>query len=185
MRNRLCAGGEVGFTLVEVMIAIVLLCLAMLGFSRSIVSSMVASSTDREVRTAAEASRGALERLSGSDFSEVFKLYNGDPADDPDGAGSAPGSTFDVTNLDSLDGDPDGQVGEVLLPIIEVDGTWQVREDLEWPQLGLPRDLSGDGVIDDQDHSLDYVLLPARVRIEWKGRGGPAHIQFHTVLMGV
>ena len=65
------------------------------------------------------------------------------------------------------------------------DGAWQVREDLVMPELGMPRDLSGDGVIDDQDHSLDYVLLPARIQIDWRGAGGDAHVEFHTVLMGV
>lgn len=171
--------------MVEVMVALVLLSVAMLGFSRSVVSSMVAADTDREVRSATEASRGAMERLSGSDFSTVFRLYNGDPDDDPIAAGTAPGLAFDIDGLDAQAGDPDGRVGSVSLPFVEVDGAWQVREDLVMPELGMPRDLSGDGVIDDQDHSLDYVLLPARIQIDWRGAGGDAHVEFHTVLMGV
>jgi prepilin-type N-terminal cleavage/methylation domain-containing protein len=172
-----------GFTLVEVMVALVLLSIAMLGFSRSVVASMIAADTDREVLTATEASRGIMERLSGSDFFQVFVLFNGDPSDDPGVAGSAPGATFDVPGLDPQTGDPDGQVGEVLLPFTKVDGVWQVREDLDLPALGLPRDLSGDGVIDTLDHSSDYVILPARVRIEWRGDAGDASAEFYTVLM--
>jgi len=185
MGSRAFVAGRSGFTLVEVMIAFVLLSVAMMGFSRSVVSSMVAAGSDTEIRAASEASRAVLERLAGSEFSDIFRLYNGNDADDPGGAGTAPGATFDVAGLDARADDADGQVGEIVLPIVEVAGVWQLREDLDMPELGLPRDLSGDGDIDDQDHSLDYVILPARVRIEWQGSGGPAHVEFHTVIMGL
>ena len=185
MQNNSTVRKRAGFTLVEVMVALVLLSVAMVGFSQSIVSSMVAANTDRDVRKATEASRGAMERLAGADFSELFALYNGNPGDDPDGAGSAPGQAFDVTGLTVLDDDDDGQVGQVLMPFVEVAGIWQLREDLNLPELGLPRDLSGDGIIDSLDHSTDYVLLPARIRIEWKAAGAPAQVEFHTILMGI
>ncbi|MFT5049294.1 MAG: prepilin-type N-terminal cleavage/methylation domain-containing protein [Chlamydiales bacterium] len=185
MGSRQLGSRRAGFTLIEVMVAVVLLSVAMLGFSRAVVSSMIASDTDRGVRMAAEASRSQLETLLGSDFSQVFALYNDNPADDPGGVGTAPGSTFDVEGLDVQDGDADGQVGKFLLPFVQKAGIWELREDLDLPELGLPRDLSGDGIIDDQDHSTDYVLLPARVRIDWQGAGSPAHVQFHTVLMGL
>lgn len=182
--NRIVTRRE-GFTLVEVMVAFVLLSVAMMGFSRSVVSSMLAANTDRDVRKATEASRSTMERLSGADFSELFALYNGNPLDDPDAVGSAPGPAFSVTGLTVQDADADGLVGEILLPFIEVGGAWQVREDLDLPELGLPQDLSGDGIIDDLDHSEDYLLLPVRIRIEWKASGTDAHVEFHTVLMGV
>ncbi|MFT7678178.1 MAG: prepilin-type N-terminal cleavage/methylation domain-containing protein [Planctomycetota bacterium] len=174
-----------GFTLVEVMVAFVLLSVAMMGFSRSVVSSMMAANTDREVRKATEASRGVMERLSGANFEDLFELYNGNALDDPDGAGTAPGPTFSVTGLTLQDDDDDGMVGEVLLPFVQVGGVWIVREDLDLPELGLPQDLSGDGVIDSLDHSDDYLLLPARIRIQWKAAGAPAQVEFHTILMGV
>lgn len=185
MTSNTCVRRRGGFTLVEVMVAFVLLSVAMMGFSRSVVSSMMAANTDRDVRRATEASRGIMERLSGATFGDVFELYNGNPLDDIDGIGSAPGMRFDVRGLTAQDDDADGQVGEVLLPFIEIGGIWQVREDLDLPELGLPRDLSGDGIIDNLDHSGDYVLLPARIRIEWKGAGAPAHVEFHTILMGI
>lgn len=185
MGNRQLGAGQAGFTLIEVMVAVVLLSVAMVGFARSVVSGISAGGTHREVRKASEASRGVLERVSGSEFSQVVALYNGDPADDPGVAGTAPGASFDVAGLDPRSDDPDGRVGEILLPVIEVGGVWQVREDLELPELGMPRDLSGDGVIDNLDHSLDYVLLPVRVRLEWQGAGAPAKVEFHTVLIGI
>ncbi len=167
------------------MVAVVLLTIAMLGFSKAFVSSMLASDTEREVRLATETARGIMESLAGAEFEQVFQLYNADPQDDPGGVGTAPGPSFDVVGLDPLSGDEDGQAGEVLLPIVEDVGGYQVREDLDLPELGLPRDLSGDGIVDDQDHSADYVILPVRIRVEWEGSGGPAQAEFHTVLMGV
>lgn len=174
-----------GFTLVEVMVTLVLLAVAMLGFSRSMVSTMVAADTDREVRLSTEASRAVFERLSGAAFEEVFALYNSDPNDDPDGPGTGPGVNFDVEGLDPLPADPDGSVGRVWLPVVEVAGIPQLREDVQMPELGMPRDLSGDGVIDDLDHSGDYVILPVRVELDWQGNGGPAEVEFHSVLMGI
>jgi hypothetical protein len=38
-------------------------------------------------------------------------------------------------------------------------------------QLGMPRDLDADGVVDDANHANDYLLLPIRIRIEWISKG--------------
>ena len=164
------------------MIAIALLAIALMGFSRSMVSSMVASQTETEIRSASEAGQSVLEELSGATFSDVFALYNDDPDDDPAGV-TGPGSSFIVDGLDATQ--PGGSAGEILLPIVEVDGGYQVREDLELPEIGMPRDLNGDGVIDAVDHSGDYVILPVRVRLEWDSGRGRSEVVFRSVLMGV
>ena len=174
-----------GFTLVEVMVALALVAFALMGFSRSLVSTMVASETDREVRAATEAARAVMERLSGASFTDVFALYNADPSDDPGGPGTAPGPGVDLPGLAPLENDPDGRVGEILLPVLDNGGNLEVREDLNAPWLGMPRDLNGDGLIDALDHSADYIVLPVVVRFEWQGSGGPARIEFHTLLTGV
>jgi hypothetical protein len=35
----------------------------------------------------------------------------------------------------------------------------------------MPRDLNGDGVVDALDHSVDRILLPVKVTVEWKPAG--------------
>ena len=50
------------------------------------------------------------------------------------------------------------------------------------PRLCMPRDLNGDKVIDGEDHSLDYMVLPVTVSVRWKGKGGVRTFELHTML---
>lgn len=184
-------GRSAGFTLVEVMIALVVIVLALTGFSQSIVSSMVAADADAEVRRATEGGRQALEQIKGANFRDIFALYNDDPGDDNtvlDVAGlPAPGSNFDIPGLSPIDGDPDGAVGKITLPVVidVLSGEAQLREDVQFTALGLPRDLDGDGLIDGANHKGDYLILPVTVRVEWQGASGPSYVEFKTLLVGI
>jgi len=168
------------------MIALVVIVLALQGFSQSIVSSMVAADTDAEVRQATEGARQAMERLQGANFRDLFALYNDNPGDDPAGP-AAPGSNFDIPGLTARDGDPDGSVGKITIPVLVDAGTGLplLREDVAFSALGLPRDLSGDGVIDAVDHKDDYMILPVIVRVEWQGAGSASYVEFKTLLVGI
>lgn len=59
---------------------------------------------------------------------------------------------------------------------------WQVREDFVDARLGMPRDLNGDSVIDAQDHSEDYLILPVRVRMRWQGVFGERTLDLYTMV---
>ena len=59
----------------------------------------------------------------------------------------------------------------------------QLREDVADAQLGTPMDLNGDGAIDGADHSGDYVLLPVRIRVRWRGVTGLRTFDVCTVLL--
>jgi hypothetical protein len=54
---------------------------------------------NREGGVAQAALRQALENFQAQDFDQLFALYNASPADDPGGAGSAPGPGFAVAGL--------------------------------------------------------------------------------------
>ena len=108
---------------------------------------------------------------------EVFARYNATAADDPT-SGDSPGAAFDVVGLAPLPGDPDGRVGSIEFP---GDGI-ELREDDVDRDLGMPRDLNGDGILDASDHALDYLLLPVRVTVSFAGQGGPRTISFVTYL---
>ena len=176
-------GRRAGFTLVEVMIAIVVVLLALAGYSHSLVSSMVAADTDEEIRRATEAARTVMEEIQGADLADVFVLYNHTVADDPVGE-DAPGAAFGAPGLTPLKNDPDGFVGEVQLPTMTIGGVEQIREDVVNDALGMPRDLNGDGDIDSNDHSGDYVILPVRIRMQWRGPRGRASLEYYTLLSG-
>ena len=49
------------------------------------------------------------------------------------------------------------------------------------PQLGLPRDLDGDGKADnDEVDEDDYILLPVRIDVRWQGMYGTETRSLYT-----
>jgi type II secretory pathway pseudopilin PulG len=172
-RSRSAVRARRGFTFVEFAVGMTILLAALLIFS-SVVSAMAKQRTsNRETGLAVAAARNMMETLRSEDFGQVFALYNADPADDPGAAGSAPGHRFAVAGLRPTEDSPDGLVGEVVFPSVD-DGTGdiQLREDVDIPKLGMPRDLSGDNKVDDQDHAGAYFILPVLVRVRWLSPNG-------------
>ena len=168
-----------GFTLVELMIVLIVLTICMGMFSSTIVSTARQNRLKRETATAAEAARRMLEILRSEPFAQLFRRYNADPADDPDGAGTAPGRGFAVETLTLVEGDADGLAGEILFPS---QGP-ELREDTAAGALGMPRDLSGDAEIDGEDHSGDYVILPVQIRVRWRGLAGERTFDIYSQLV--
>ncbi len=167
-----------GITLVELMLSFGALLVVLLGFTRMLLSTRVASSTNHEATLAKEAARAAIEALQAAEFDEAFALYNSDPQDDPDGASTAPGSDFDVRGLEATRDDADGLPGEILFPT----QGGELCETLNLPEFALPADLNGDGDLDDVDVSDDYLLLPVIVRVEWQGGGSDCLLEFRTLI---
>ena len=154
-----------------------------------LLSTMTAVARERAISSdrarVAEVMRGVLESMRNEDFSEIVRLYNPDPLDDPGGPGTAPGDRFDVRGVTPTA--PGVSVGRVLLPVMDMSGPgelpdWQVREDIEDASLGMPRDLSGNGVVDAFDHSEDYRVLPVAVEAEWLGKLGRTRFRIFTIM---
>jgi type II secretory pathway pseudopilin PulG len=230
-------------TFIELLVVMAVMTVAITMFTSMVVQTARQRGINRENAIASNAARTMVELMRNEDFRDAFALYNSNPADDPGGAGTAPGSAFAVPQLTALASDPDGLAGEILLPVIVEEtekgtATWGVttldttavtevldgllgavggllgggggggllggggggllgggggggggggtgvyytlREDFVDARLGLPRDLNGDSLIDDLDHSLDYVVLPVHVRISWRGAFGPRHYDLYT-----
>jgi prepilin-type N-terminal cleavage/methylation domain-containing protein len=157
-----------GFTLVEVAVVMAVVTVAIAMFARTLASSARIDPVAREATVAAEAARSMLEEMRNHPFSEIFRLYNDNPADDPAGPGTAPGSRFAVEGLTPTTSG--GFVGRISFPTI---GN-QIRENSNDEMLGTPRDLNSDGVVDSADHTSDCTILPTRVRLEWASRSGQA-----------
>jgi len=66
--------------------------------------------------------------------------------------------------------------------VVVAEPEWQLREDFVDTELGLPRDLSGDSIIDDEDHSADYLILPIRIRMRWQGVYGERTLDLYTMV---
>jgi prepilin-type N-terminal cleavage/methylation domain-containing protein len=165
-----------GFSLVELTVVMVILTVAMAMFSSTVVSTARQGKVKRETAIAAEGARRMFETMRSEDFGDLFALYNDDPLDDPGGAGTAPGSSFDIFGLTPRSNDPDGLTGQIIFPSPGP----QLREDGINTFLAMPRDLSGDGIVDGLDHSGDYSLIPIQVRVEWQGSSGTRRLDMFT-----
>ena len=175
-----------GISLLELTIVLAVLSVAVSMHASTLVSLGRQRDLARESAAVSAAVQNVIETIRGHPFEEVAWLFDSDPANDPQGPGTAPGNRFAVEGLDPLEGAADGMVGTILLPERRLDdGSWQVREDLARPELGLPRDLNGDSIVDALDHRADLIRLPLRVRVDWRSRHGPRSYAVTTMLAQV
>lgn len=168
-----------GFTLLEILIASSALLVAMLGFSQALVMATRSQTLTREKSVATEACRRQIELMRSNAFQYVFRRFNTTGADDVAGANTDPGATFAIEGLEAVDGG--GFAGEIEFPV-DATAPGELREDLNLPTMGLPRDLDMDGVIDATDHSADAVIIPVIVRARWRGAAGPAMVEIVTYI---
>lgn len=168
-----------GFSLVETSLAAMILTIAVIGLSGSMVSSMALTRVNRETALAEAALRRAMERITGAQFAQAFVLFNTDPDDDPAGPGTAPGATFTVDGLGEVGGVP---VGSIAFPTVDPGGGPELREDVADAAFGMPRDLDGDNAVDADDHAGDYRLLPVRISLRWRGMSGVRTLTVESML---
>lgn len=170
-----------GFTLVEVMIAMVVGTVATYILTTSVTASVANTVTRQQQAVAAEGAMNCMEQIRSTPVELVFALFNEDPSDDPDGVGTAFGSIFDVEGLSPVldkNGNP-CPIGQVLLP-----GHGAVLDEtLEQAAFGLPRDLDGDLRVLAGDCSDRYLVLPVTVRIHWRSRLGDRSLELSTLLV--
>jgi hypothetical protein len=167
-----------GFTAVEVIVTGAVLAVGACALVAALVNAMTLASVNRETAVATQAAREIVERLHGIQPCLVFRSFNKNPDDDPDGPYTAPGPDF---RFDS--GTTARTYGALTAEIIfPADELGLLRESVSSPEFGMPRDLNGDGTIDGNDHSGDYVILPVRVRISWSGVSGRRSVETSTLL---
>lgn len=171
--------------MLEVTIVALLLLVAIGGLAGAVLSSLRLARTTEESTIADEAARALAARLQSEAFDDLFWRYNANPADPEElPAGSAPGPAFDVRGLAPRPDDPDGRVGRIVFPAVDLGGGVQaLREDVLDQRLGMAagRDLNGNGVLG-EDVTNDYVLLPVRLIVEWTGAGGDRSYELDLVL---
>jgi hypothetical protein len=169
--------------LVELVVALPIMALALTLFLGATSAAKEVRHVQRQNTVVAEEVRIVLERMRNEDWSEIYALYNEDPADDPGGAGTAPGKLFSIAGLGPPGGVEGEPVGEILMPALNhpMHG-WLLREDRKNELLGMPRDLNGDELVDMYDHRGDYTLLPILVRVIWQGPCGERRMEVHTVM---
>jgi prepilin-type N-terminal cleavage/methylation domain-containing protein len=173
------AGGESGLTLLEVLLGMTIFAVAALSVMNVMIYSMRLDASNKETAVATQVARRIMEQMRATPFDRVLADYNSEPKDDPDGEGLSPGAKFEVPELGAISEEIGSIGGEVIFPL---DTNGKLREDLDMPVLGLPRDLSGDGKIDNKDPVDDFQALPVVVRVRWTGSVGERVVELHTVL---
>ena len=180
--RRIPRGARAGTSFVELLVVMVIMIVAVTMFASTVTNNVRQRAHNREMVIASEAARAVVEELRGVSFAELYARYNENKDDDPE-SGTSPGPWFSVAGLSALAGAHEGCQGMIHLPEYEsAEGAYQLREDLADEDLGMPRDLSGDNLIDGADHAADYSILPVRVRVEWDGYGGERHFEIVTLL---
>lgn len=170
-------GGRGAFSLLDLTVAMALMAVGFGAVVYSMIEAMALQRFAHERSAALDAAENVLEAMQAEVFREVFARFNATTADDPPGV--SPGDGFAVPGLNPLPGDADGLAGQIEFP----GGGVQLLENIADPDLGMPRDLNGDGLPPDGlDHALDYLVLPVRVRVSWNGARGDSELIVTTTL---
>jgi type II secretory pathway pseudopilin PulG len=142
---------ERGFSLLEVVLAVVALALIGGPVARSVVLSASGRDSAEYLATATEAARGMADRIEATPFDELVARFGTDGVDGP---------TFDVYGL------PGQDQGVITLVIDETSKDADIGM-----SLGMPRDLDGDGKAETTDVSGSARVIPVIVAVTWTGRG--------------
>ncbi len=176
--HRQASSKHAGFSLVEVMVLIVILGLGMLALTSTSLSVHSLQSADAERRLANDRLDSITEDVRQSSSALVdaelgwvpslLELY---------GPGGRPGDTFNIQGLNDQEGEP--SIGSITIV------TDETLTDAELGvQIGMPKDLDNDGLIDNNDVSSTARIIPVIVRTAWTGSAGNQEIVEGFYILG-
>ncbi|MCZ6602900.1 MAG: prepilin-type N-terminal cleavage/methylation domain-containing protein [Planctomycetota bacterium] len=159
-----------GLTMVELMIVMVILVVALLGFVFGLGVSVQDVGASRLSYIAMSAARSKVEELKGYTFRQIYADF---------GPGSA-GQAFDVTYVEEgntyrLETSRGSTSGLVLFCVDET----AIPGDYGWV---ASYDLNGDGDSSDSDVSGRYKILPVIVRVTWMDAYGERDVEMKSIL---
>ena len=161
---------EGGLSMVELMIVMVILVVALLGFVFGLGVSVQDVGASRLSYVAMSAARSKVEELKGYDFNNFYADFG------PCSAGqefevsyAEEGNTY---RLETSDGGVSGLV------VFCVDET-AIPGDFGWVSS---YDLNGDGDSSDNDVSGRYKILPVIVRVTWMDAYGERDVEMKSIL---
>ncbi len=173
---------QAGILLVDVVISLTVLLTGLGMFVSSLVALKTSRQSATEVHQAHLALKTVVETLQTMGPTDALQQYrpalNGDPFPAP---GSGPGPRFDIPELVNQD-NPDAQASVEIL--------FFTNENEVRPELNLPRDLDGDGLLGNADvgrlgpdGQVLARVLPVQVQIRWRGARGNNRVEiWHAVL---
>lgn len=177
-RNLLRRPRAAGFTLIEVVLTMAVLLVGALAVTSTSVVTESLARTDRERRTVAMAVKSTVEEVKAAavqalDAEEGWaRSLAADYA-----AGGIPGNEVDVPGMTPIEGENAVCAVQVV--------TDETLSDLDLGvNLGMPRDLDGDGVVANTDVRGSATLLPVIVRAQWRGAAGTRQLTRGLYILG-
>ena len=167
-----------GFTLLEVTLAMSVLVIAMMAVSATALRAHALRRENHDRSVAENAVRMIAERIQ-----SVARIARSDPAGWAQNVvaalnpGGQIGNTFALPELTPLDGA--ASVGSISVITNET-----ATDDALKAELGMPRDLDGDGVVASADVGHTARLLPVIVRARWKGVSGKQEVVHPFYVLG-
>jgi type IV pilus modification protein PilV len=143
-----------GFTLLEVMVALAVLTVGLLGFTSFFVVNARTHDYVSERTLAIHSLREVAETVRSSPFSAAAVNYNG--------------YTFTIGDIKAS--------GKVTMFTDETDNSFDAKN------LGLPRDLDGDGLASNKNILGGYYLLPIKIEVSWTNVEGPQSMTLYQML---
>jgi len=168
-----------GFTLIELAIATSILMVGLVAIISATSKMHSLRKLTRERVLAQNAMRSVAERI----HARSFGLSNTHPEEwvaqligvyGPDGT---IGDRFAVRGLTAVSGSP--SVGAVQILTDET-----VDDEAIGYELGLPRDLNGDGDANDSDVTPDARILPIVLEVRWRGQAGVITLRHAFYVLG-
>ncbi len=187
--------GSAGTGLVDVLLAMSVIIAAALTAFHLTVSTVATGAANERSNAARLIMRKAMTDLEHRSFEDVFRAFNDDPSDDPDGPNSSPGAEtlYEVVrntangglHIRQLDGASDTSHPAGLFKVIvefptSSDGFLsETRSDF---LQGFTPDLNRDGHTGDSHLRVTEVdVLPMRLRVVWEGASGAESLEMARV----
>lgn len=169
---------EAGFSMVDVLIGSLILMVAVMVHSTTVLSVQRMNSARAERGIATETLARFVERMRADlDWAGLYARLRPLSAESAgDTSLSRLGADLKLTTraVTSYYGDftVPMSLGQVTIlvqvPSIDVGGIAALRENVSAPRYGLPYDLNGDGTINGDSRNLDYLALPIVVHLRWQ-----------------
>lgn len=171
-------GKDDGFTVVEMALATTMLMVGIMAISAATLRMHQLGRQNRERTIAHNAMTQMGERLnSASAIAALTPSTWADTVIDAYSEGGAIGNLFTVTGLSPIEGEEEPGFITFITDETLTDAELGV-------EMGMPRDLNGDGDATDNDVTDSVELLPAIITISWAVRGADMSIKHPMFLMG-
>lgn len=177
-RVRSGGGSRAGFTLVEIGLAMTVLVVALMAMSASTLQTHSLRRQNRERAVAQNAVRQISEQIhSIADRIRREETNWSQELVAELSAGGGLGNTFAIEGLTASPGEV--SVGTITMFLDETASDADLNV-----ELGMPRDLDGDGAVSNSDVTGTATILPILVTARWTGVSGDVRIRHPFYVIG-